>query len=204
MYISCCLLSILLKIDVPSSIEWLIMITALAYVILSIFENIWCWLFGIISTALSIYLCYAGKLFLESGLQIFYVVLGVYGWYQWLHGSAEKKELTIVTASALKIVLLIILGLVIWLPLGWVANHYSTQAMPYLDAFITSFSLVATWMSAKKIIQNWLFWILIDALAVRLYWGRSFYLIGIIYIIYVILAAAGYMKWKKERKKLFA
>jgi len=185
-----------------SIIEWLIFITAMAYVILAIFENVWCWLFGIISSALTIALCVQGKLFLESGLQIFYVILGGYGWYQWLFGSEGKKELIIMQTSAIKIIYLIITGLIIWLPFGYFAHRYSTQVMPYLDAFITAFSLVATWMTAKKIIQNWLFWIVIDALAVLLYSYRDYYLIGLLYIIYTVLALAGYIKWRNLRTKL--
>jgi nicotinamide mononucleotide transporter len=178
--------------------EWLIFITAILYVILAAIENVWCWLFGIISSALSVYLCYSGKLFLESGLSVFYVVIGVYGWYEWLYGSKEKTEITITSYTFKKNFLLILTGLLIWIPFGFIAQKFSTQAMPYLDAFITAFSIVATWMTAKKIIENWLYWIIIDASAVFLYSYRGFYLIGLLYIIYTILAAAGYFSWKRK------
>jgi nicotinamide mononucleotide transporter len=190
--------SVVSAVKATSITEWLIFISALAYVILAAIENTWCWLFGIISSALSVYLCYSGHLFLESGLNIFYVIIGIYGWYQWLYGSGGKAELPVVTWSLKKNLLLILTGLLIWIPFGYTAHTFSTQAMPYLDAFITAFSIIATWMTAKKILENWTYWIVIDALAFFLYAYRGFYLIALLYIIYTILAAAGYFTWRKK------
>ena len=178
--------------------EWLIFITALLYVIFAAVENAWCWLFGILSSALSIYFCYSGKLFLESGLSAFYVAIGIYGWYEWLHGSKEKTELKIISFSFRQNFYLIFISCFIWIPFGYAAHRYSTQVMPYLDAFITAFSLVATWMTAKKIIENWLFWIVIDGLAILLYSCRGFYLIALLYFIYTLLALVGYLQWRKK------
>ena len=191
--------SILSAFYQTSFTEWLIFITALLYVIFAAIENVWCWLFGILSSALSIYFCYSSKLFLESGLSVFYVIIGMYGWYQWLYGSKEKTELKIISFSFLKNFYLILISCIIWIPFGYVAHKYSTQVMPYLDAFITAFSLVATWMAAKKIIENWLFWIVIDALAIVLYSCREFYLIALLYFIYTLLALVGYIQWRKKR-----
>ena len=178
--------------------EWLIFVTALLYVLLAAIENVWCWLFGILSSLFSIYLCYSGRLFLESGLNVFYVVIGIYGWYQWLYGSDKKTELPVISYPFNKNLFLILIGAIIWIPFGFAAHKFSTQAMPYLDAFITAFSIVATWMTAKKIIENWLYWIVIDGLAILLYTYRGFYLIGLLYIIYTILAFAGYISWRKK------
>lgn len=183
-----------------STTEWLIFITAMLYVLLAAIENVWCWLFGILSSALSVYLCYTGQLFLESGLNVFYVVIGIYGWYQWLYGSKEKAELEIVSFSLLKNAKLFRIGLLIWFPLGLISNQYSTQVMPYLDAFITAFSILATWMTAKKILENWLYWIAIDALAIILYASRGFNLLALLYFIYTLLAVAGYIKWRNKLK----
>lgn len=187
-----------------SSTEWLVFITALVYVLLAAIENVWCWLFGILASVLSVYLCYTGSLFLESGLQVFYVVMGIYGWYQWLQGSKEKTAITIVSFSLFKNTPLFIIGCIIWLLLGILSSKYSSQAMPYLDGFITAFSIVATWMTAKKIIENWLYWIVIDALAIVLYASRDFYLMALLYIIYTLIALAGYLKWKNKLKALSA
>jgi nicotinamide mononucleotide transporter len=194
--------SILSAMQHTSAIEWLIFILALAYVIFAAVENIWCWVFGILSSAFSVYLCYSGHLFLESGLQVFYVFIGIYGWYEWLYGAknqlAQKTELHIVSSSFLKTGYLILIGCIIWIPFGYIAHRYSTQVYPYLDAFITAFSVVATWMTAKKILQNWIFWIIIDALAIILYGSRGYYLIALLYGIYTLLSIIGYLQWKKR------
>lgn len=187
-----------------SGTEWLIFITALVYVILAAIENVWCWLFGILSSVLSVYLCYTGNLFLESGLQVFYVIMGIYGWYEWLKGSEQNRELKIVSFSLLKNIPIFSIGCIIWIILGLLSSNYSTQAMPFLDGFITAFSVVATWMTAKKIIENWLYWIIIDALAIVLYASRDFYLIALLYIIYTLIALAGYLKWKNKLNALSA
>ncbi|MGQ0828616.1 MAG: nicotinamide riboside transporter PnuC [Bacteroidota bacterium] len=190
--------SVVSALSKTSATEWFIFITAILYVVLATIENAWCWLFGITASALSVYLCYTGNLFLESGLNIFYVVIGIYGWYQWLYGSKEKTKLIVSSFSFTKNCYLIIIGCVVGAPFGYIANRYSTQVMPYLDAFITAFSLVATWMTAKKILENWLYWIVIDALAVFLFASREFYLIALLYLIYTLLSVLGYIQWRKK------
>lgn len=192
--------SVINAIKETSITEWLIFVTALLYVILAALEHVLCWLFGILSSALTIYLCYEGHLFLESGLNVFYVLIGIYGWYQWLYGSAEKTELPVVSYSIGNNIYLVLIGALTWIPFGYIAHKYSTQVLPYMDAFITAFSLVATWMTAKKIMENWLYWIVIDGLAVFLYAYRGFYLLSLLYVIYTILAAAGYLSWRKKLK----
>lgn len=199
--------SVISAVEQTSLTEWFIFIFALVYVLLAAIENVWCWLFGILASALSIYLCYMGNLFLESGLQIFYVFMGVYGWYEWLYGNKKKQqalqtavdtELPIVSWNLQKNISLFLIGGILWVLFGYIAYRYSTQALPYLDAFITAFSLVATWMTARKIIENWIYWIIIDASAVVLYASRDFYLIALLYVIYTIIAIIGYFQWKKR------
>ena len=178
--------------------EWIIFISALIYILLIAVENKWGWIFGIIASLVSVYLCFTGNLFLESGLNIFYVIIGFYGWYHWQYGSKEKKEIQISRNSKLKNTCLILLGCLIWIPFALIANKYSTQAMPYLDAFITAFSLIATWMTTKKMIENWLYWIIVDALGIVLFANRGFYLLALLNIIYTSMALAGYFSWRKK------
>jgi nicotinamide mononucleotide transporter len=195
--------SLLTAFHQTSLTEWLIFISALLYILLAAVENVWCWLFGIISSALLVYLCFSGHLFLESGLNIFYVIIGIYGWYQWLHGSEQKTELSITFYSVKKNALLAGLGLLIWFPFGFVAHRYSTQVLPYLDAFITSFSIIATWMQAKKIIENWLYWIVLNGLSIVLYSYRGFYLIALLSVVYTLLSVTGYLSWRKKTATSF-
>lgn len=178
--------------------EWIIFISAIIYILLIAAENAWGWLFGIIASIVSVYLCYTGNLFLESGLNVFYAIVGFYGWYQWLYGSKDKKEIQISENTKLKNGYLILLGCLIWIPFAILAKKYSTQALPYLDAFITTFSLIATWMTTKKMIENWLYWIIVDALGILLFGNREFYLLALLNIIYTSMAIAGYFSWRKK------
>lgn len=190
--------SVISAFQLTSLTEWFIFISALIYIVLIAIENSWGWLFGIVASALSVYLCYSGNLFFESGLNIFYVVIGIYGWYQWLHGSEEKKEIKITAPSLKKNTWLITLGITTWIPFAFMAHKYSTQAMPYLDAFITVFSIIATWMTAKKMIENWLYWIVIDTLGIFLFASRGFYLLALLNIVYTSMSVAGYFSWRKR------
>jgi nicotinamide mononucleotide transporter len=190
--------SIVIAFQQTSSIEWLIFSTALLYILLVAFENSWGWFFGIVASVLSVYLCYTGKLFLESGLNVFYVIIGFYGWYQWLYGSNEKKEISIRSLSFSKNILFLFIGALVWIPFGYIAHRFSTQVLPYLDAFITAFSIIATWMTAKKIIENWLYWIAIDTLGIVLFSYRGFHLLAVLNIIYTLMAVAGYISWRKK------
>lgn len=192
--------SLITAYKATSLTEWFIFITAMLYIILVALELSLGWLFGIIASILSVYLCYEGKLFLESGLNIFYVIIGIYGWYQWLYGSKEKTELHISRLNLTKNFQLLLIGCLLWIPFGFVAHRYSTQVLPYLDAFITAFSIIATWMTAKKIIENWLYWIVIDTLGILLYGYREFYLLALLNVLYTILAFNGYLQWRKRLK----
>jgi|ERR1043165_5489250 nicotinamide mononucleotide transporter len=192
------LFGVLDKLLQSSLTEWLILICALLYIILIAFENSWGWLFGILASALTVYLSFTAQLFLESGLSVFYVVIGVYGWYQWLYGSKEKTELPITRLSLKNNFLLLLLGALTWIPFGYFAGKYSTQVLPYMDAFITAFSIIATWMTTKKFIENWIYWIVVDGLAVFLFGYREFYLLAFLNIIYTIIAIAGFLSWRKK------
>lgn len=180
-----------------STVEWLAFFTALLYILFAIKENPWCWWFGIISCALSVYLCITANLYLESVLQLFYIGFGFYGWYQWKY-AATNATLPVITINKNLTLKILALGFIIWPLLAIVVQRFSNQALPWLDAFITIFSLLATWLSARKYLQNWIFWFVIDALAIYLYFARGYYLLSVIYVFYTILTIPGYIKWSKQ------
>jgi len=179
-------------------IEIVAVVLSVIYVILASKEKTASWPAAIISVTLYIYLCYSQHLFLESWLQTFYLIMGVYGWYQWSGRSNKKKEIHITSCSLSKIKLWVVAGILLSAVLGYYFAHYTSASLPYLDSPITVFSVIATWMLTRKIIENWLFWIIIDAAAVFLYARREMYLTSLLYILYVILAVFGYFQWKKE------
>lgn len=180
-----------------SLIEWGAFVTAMLYVYLASKERPSCWIFGIISSALTVYVFFNAKLYYESILNIFYVVVGVYGFYEWIkktHDNKQKQVTSFAFRKLLPLFAIAILGAVI---LGYMSSIYTQSPWPYLDAVIASFSVLATWMTAKKIIENWILWIVLDAAGVFLYFSTGLYLFVVLYFMYTVLAIYGYKEWRR-------
>jgi len=174
-------------------IELASVITGLIWIILLTRENIWCWPFGIISSLLSIYLFYEGKLYSEAILYLYYVFIGIYGWYMW----GQERKLKIQEWKLIPHLVILGLGILGTLLLG---SYFSgTDAnRPYHDAASTAFSFLASYMEAQKILSGWIFWIAINAFSIWLYLDRGFQLYAMLMGIYFILSVYGYMNWKKK------
>ena len=185
-------------IKATSIIEWLAVIASIIYVILAAKRLILCWLFAFIGSVLFVYLCYIGNLYIESVLQLFYVVMAVVGWLTWKNtntdGSPIKKW------GINKHLINILLSGVTALLIGSIFDKYTVQANPYIDAFTTCYSLSATYMVTRKIIGNWIYWIIIDIVSIYLYAQRDYYLTAVQYGLFTVLATYGYYVWKKEYK----
>lgn len=195
-----------------SWIEALAVLLGLAYVILAAAENIWCWPAALLSVSLYIYICLEAQLFAETGLQVFYWIMAIVGWWSWTRHNRKARsaenELRDVQTDSLPIsswplrkhALVIALNLAGSLLLGWLLASYTQAANPYLDSFTTIFSLYTTWMVTLKVLENWLYWIVIDAASVYLYASRDLYLTALLFILYTVIAAAGYWKWRRHYK----
>ncbi|MFT5764161.1 MAG: nicotinamide mononucleotide transporter [Saprospiraceae bacterium] len=190
-------------------IEIWAVITGLIYVILAAKENIWCWFFGIISSVLSIYLFYTGKLYAESILYGYYIVAGFYGWYIWSKRNVANKEyldqqkpatLQIHSWTGKEHILAIGAGVLLSFPLGLLLKQYTDAQIPVLDAFTTIFSFIATYMVTRKVLENWLYWIVIDIVTTGMYFYKAYYLYALLMIIYTGIAIVGYMHWQRIQK----
>ncbi len=190
-------------------VEIVAVITGLAYIFLALKENSWCWPFGIISSALSIYVFYTGGLFAESILYFYYVIAGFYGWYIWNKQSKEsdtvldqeiqqQKEVEIHTWTIKEHGLAFIVGIALSYILGWLLQRFTPADVPYLDAFTTIFSFVATYMVTRKVLENWLYWIVLNLITIGMYSYKGYYLYVLLTIVYLIIAAQGYKVWKKR------
>lgn len=185
------------------SINWLELLgllTGLIYLYFAINEKIWLWPFGIATSVLYIFIYFFSKIYADMGLQFYYVAISIYGWYQWTSKS-EKKEgskLKISKTSASLWLWLIIATAVLFVLMAYILIHYTDSPVPYIDAFTTSASIVATWMLAKKLIEQWLWWIVIDAISIGLYLYRELYLTVILFAVYTLMAIIGFIKWKKQ------
>ncbi len=142
------------------------------------------------------------------GLQVYYLIISVYGWYFWLFGGGQpaKNSLRVSHIQPKQALLLSFAAFLIF----WVCVYALLKVpglldipasdIPYWDAFTTAASIVATWMLARKILEHWLVWIVVDALSMGLYIYKGLYLTSGLFLIYTLLAALGYLKWKKDFK----
>jgi len=177
-----------------------------AYVILAAREHIGCWAFGILNGLLSIYLFYVSGLLAESVLYLYYVLAGIYGWYAWANdhrpADGDANELHVAEWTYLRHTLIIVLGIALSWGVAWVLRTYTSAQMPVIDAHTTVFSFIATWMVTRKILSNWLYWIVIDAVSVWLYASRDLYLYSFLMAGYTILAVWGYISWRRQAYKI--
>lgn len=185
------------------SLEIIATLTGILYIIYSIERNILLWPYGIISSAIYVYVCLIAGIYADMGLYAYYVLIGFYGWYHWLHGnkkSGDKNELPIRKTSLKLWVGLFFATLVIYVIILYVLKNHTNSNVPYWDAFTTAVSITATWMLTQKILEHWILWIAVDSVTVGLYFYKELYPSIILYLIYTILAVAGYIQWDKEWK----
>ena len=180
-------------------IEALAVIFGIVYVILAAYQNNWCWLAAIINVSLYIYICYTAKLYSETGLQVFYLATAFYGWWQWTKKSTENKSIVITTLDLKKHALTILLGISITLPFYFITKNYTDAALPFSDALVTAFSLIATFMVTKKILENWIYWIFVDVISCYLYAVQGLAFVSLLYIIYCIIAIFGFCTWYQKK-----
>ncbi len=168
------------------AIEFLSTVFSLVYTLAYIQGHSWCFLFGGLGALGFVFLCWIQRIYAESALQFFYVLFAVYGYWsaqdEWLilHHSL-KQSLPFVLAGAAGT----------WI-LGFILKRFSDAASPFLDAFTTVYSLVATWLMVSFIHENWLYWIIINAVSAVLYFKRKLYFGAVLFVIYFFLAIYGY------------
>ena len=178
-------------------IESVAVFFSILYVVLAVKENIWCWVAAGISVILYIYICFTAQLYPETGLQIFYLFMAFYGYYNWNKNDGNLKIKQWTTSKHL---LLILIGTIITFLMGFYFATYTNSKMPIVDSFTTVFAVFATYMVAKKILGNWLYWIVIDTVSVYLYFSRDLHLTSLLFIVYTIIAIFGYFSWIKKMK----
>ena len=169
---------------------------ALAYVILAIYQQRLCWLAAMASALLYIGIFWQVQLYLEAALQLFYIAMAIYGYIIW--GNEDSSVVVIQTwpyryhaAACLALLLLSLM-------LGGAMQAFTDAASPFIDAGTTVSALLATWMVARKLLENWLYWIAIDLASIGLYLSRDLTLTAVLFGGYVILASLGYRTWRRQ------
>lgn len=166
----------------------------IAYLLLAMKQNILCWYAAFFSTVIFIWLFWDVSLLMDSALNVYYLIMAVYGWWQWRRG-VMTPELPIQVWS-LPRHLLVFAGVVMAsLISGWLLATYTSAAYPYWDSFTSWGAAVTTYMVAKKVLENWLYWVVIDSVAGVLYFNKELYLTALLMVLYVILVIIGWFRW---------
>jgi nicotinamide mononucleotide transporter len=180
-------------------IEILGAITGIIFLYLEIKQNIWLWPFGLITSALYVYIFLTTKFYADMGLQFYYLIISIYGWWNWLYGGNKGKtdslpitRLTSRVGFSLLAITIAIFGL-----LTYVLINFTDSNVPYGDAFTTALSITATWMLARKILDMWWVWMVVNSVALGLYIYKGLYPTSILYFLYFSMSIVGFMQWKR-------
>ena len=171
------------------------------YVILAARKSAWCWPAGILGSALSIVLFLQTRLYAESVLFAYYVVMGFYGWFMWKQSSKGDNGVKIDTWDLKKHLLTFTLGYILTALLFLILKNFTDAEMPLLDSFTTILSFIATWMVARRLLENWIYWMAINALSVYLYLSRELTLYALLAFVFTIMSIYGFTQWKKSAKQ---
>lgn len=181
-----------------SAWELVAVLLAIAYLLLAVRERIECWYAAFVSSAIFLLLFWNVGLLMESALQIYYMGMAVYGWSQWRQRSAGEPGLRIHIWPLARHVRWLATIALLAVVSGYVLSLRTDAAHPYLDSFTTWASVFTTWLVARKVLENWLYWIVIDAVSIYLYIDRELYLTAALFVAYVIIAMCGFLQWQQR------
>jgi nicotinamide mononucleotide transporter len=165
-------------------------------VYLSVRQNIWSWPTAIVNVGLYTLVFHGSRLYADMGLQVVYIVISFYGWYQWLYGGKNRTELEVSRTRRRLGILLVGIGAASALVLGTALHRTTNAALPYLDSATTSASLVAQWMMTKKLLENWVVWVAVDVVYIGMFIYKSLYVTALLYLVFLVLSVMGYRQWK--------
>jgi nicotinamide mononucleotide transporter len=180
-----------------SNWEWIAACLGIAYVILAAKESIWCWPAAFLSTLIYSVLFWEGQLPMQALLNVYYLGMAVYGFLLWRRPQSHPASIHISTRPGHFHFGFILTGIL----LTWATGYYLQQVvhsqLPYLDAAVTVFSVLNTVLMARKILETWLYWLVIDAAAIVLYWQSGYYVTIAMFAVYLLLAILGYRQWRQ-------
>ena len=186
------------SVRATSPVELVAVAFGLLSVYLSTREHIISWPTAIVNVGIFFFLFWKAKLYADAVLQLIYLVLSVYGWYEWLYGGARHSRLRVSRAHRMHWLVLVPLFLVAGLALGAMLDRYTDSPLPYFDALLTSASLVAQWMMTRKLLENWIIWIVADIVYVPVFIQRGLPFTALQYAVFLVLAGMGWMSWRQS------
>jgi len=184
-----------------SALELIAVITALMYLVLAIRQNIWCWFGAAISTAIYVYLFIDARLYMQSVLNVFYFAMAIYGWRVWRAGQLDDKDLPITRWPASTHVYAILIIIVVALINATLLEAFTDAEHAYVDAVVAWAAIWATFLVARKVLENWWYWLLIDIASIFIYWSRDLQLTSVLFAVYVVMIPFGLISWTRSWKE---
>ena len=189
------------QLQATSISEWLAVILAIAYLLLAVKESLWCWPAAFFSTAIYIFLFFDVNLYMESFLNLYYLLMAVYGLQQWKKKTLDSPEKPIFTWSFKTHLYWITATSLVVLSSAFLLNRYTNQDFALVDSFTTWFAVLTTYMVTQKVLENWLYWIVINSVSIYLYVSKGFALTSVLLVVYIFISIFGWLAWKKNYEK---
>ena len=185
-----------------SWIEPTAVILAIIYLLLAIKQNISCWFAAFFSSLLYFFVMYSAGLYMEAWLQIFYCVMAAYGWSQWRISITDDSKFLVRTWTRTQHIKVISLIFFLAFISGLALEKLTNAALPFIDSLTTWGAIVATFMVAKKLLENWIYWFVIDSISVFLFYSRGLFLTSMLFLFYLIIIYFGYKSWTQIRDEM--
>ena len=179
-------------------LELTAVVFAIVYLVLAVRENILCWFAAGISTSIFLFIFWDVDLYMESGLQVYYLAMAVFGWYQWRLANDDSTSLQVSMWSMREHVIALALVALLTFMSGYLLNSGTDAQLPYLDSFTTWGSVVTTFMVARKVLENWIYWLVIDSVSIYLYIDRELYFTSMLFAAYIVIIFFGWFSWSKS------
>ena len=190
------------NLDLMGALELAGTIVGLVYLFLEYKANVWLWPAGILMSLLYVVVFFHGKFYADAGVYLYYIGANIYGLAVWMKGrhahDSNQTEMPITHTPKRLIPLLMIAFAVVYAVIAFVLVRYTDSPVPYGDAFTTSLSIVAMYMLAKKYLEQWLLWIVVNVVSTALYLWKGLYPTAVLFTVYVVVAVLGYLNWRKQ------
>jgi nicotinamide mononucleotide transporter len=185
-----------------SWIEPTAVILAIAYLLLAVKQSISCWFAAFFSSLLYFFVMYSAGLYMEAGLQIFYCIMAVYGWMQWRKYLPGNSKFLVQTWNRNQHIKAISLIFLLALISGWALKNFTNATLPFIDSMTTWGAIVTTYMVAKRLLENWIYWFVIDTISIFLFYSRGLFLTSLLFFVYLIIIYFGYKSWTEMKDKI--
>ncbi|MBO6051722.1 MAG: nicotinamide mononucleotide transporter [Bacteroidales bacterium] len=192
--------------DTSTLIEYIGVAIGFVYLILEYKASFWLWTAGIIMSLFYIVIFYQSKFYADAGIYAYYLGANLYGIFEWKrhsragNGEDDKVEMPITHTPKSKILPLTLIGIAIWAALWFLLSRLTDSPVPFGDSFTTALSVVAMYLLAKKHIEHWWLWVVVNLVSTALYAWKGLYAMTGFFAFYTLIAAMGYFKWRKEMR----